>query len=117
MNRDRIQRTTVIGSILTAVAASACCIGPLILLSLGIGGAWVGALTALEPYRPWFLGIAIALIIIAGVQIWRRRRAACPVDSLCADPRGSRFYLMFFWIAVILIAIAAFSPVLAPLFY
>lgn len=33
------------------VAASACCTIPLALVSLGIGGAWIGSLTALEPYR------------------------------------------------------------------
>ena len=30
---------------LAAILASACCLGPLVLLSLGIGGAWIA---------PWF---------------------------------------------------------------
>src|SRR3546814_4499833 len=40
------------GSILGAIAASSCCILPLVLFSLGAGGAWIANLTALAPYQP-----------------------------------------------------------------
>lgn len=43
-------KSSMVAAALAAVGASACCAGPLILLSLGIGGAWIGNLTALEPY-------------------------------------------------------------------
>ena len=43
---------------LAALLASTCCLGPLVLVTLGFGGAWIGNLTALEPYRPVFLGAA-----------------------------------------------------------
>ncbi|MCB1719999.1 MAG: mercury transporter MerT, partial [Candidatus Competibacteraceae bacterium] len=33
------------GGILAALAASTCCIIPLALFSLGVGGAWIGKLT------------------------------------------------------------------------
>jgi mercuric ion transport protein len=46
------------GGIVAGVTASACCVGPLVLLLLGFGGAWIGNLTALEPYRPVFIGVA-----------------------------------------------------------
>lgn len=36
---------------LAAILASTCCLGPLILVALGFSGAWIGNLTALEPYR------------------------------------------------------------------
>ena len=36
------------GSVIGAVLASACCILPLVLFSLGIGGAWMSNLTALS---------------------------------------------------------------------
>ena len=41
------QHLIAAGGILGALAASSCCIVPLILFSLGIGGAWIGNLTAL----------------------------------------------------------------------
>jgi mercuric ion transport protein len=37
-----------------AIGASLCCVVPLVLVSLGISGAWLASLTALEPYRPLF---------------------------------------------------------------
>ena len=39
------------GGILGALLASSCCIVPLVLISLGVSGAWIGNLTALEPYK------------------------------------------------------------------
>jgi glutathione reductase (NADPH) len=43
---------------LAAVLASTCCLGPVVLLMLGISGAWIANLTLLEPYRPIFIGVA-----------------------------------------------------------
>src|SRR5260221_7710285 len=40
------------GGLLGAVAASSCCIVPLILFGLGVSGAWIGNLTRLAPYQP-----------------------------------------------------------------
>jgi MerT mercuric transport protein len=48
-------RLTALGGILGAIAASSCCIAPLVLFSLGISGAWIGNLTALAPYQPYFI--------------------------------------------------------------
>ena len=48
-------KSTLAGAVLAGIGASACCVGPLLLLSMGIGGAWIVHLTALEPYRPVFL--------------------------------------------------------------
>jgi mercuric ion transport protein len=50
------------GAIAAAVAASACCIGPLVFALLGIGGA--GFLVALEPYRPVFTVVTVGLLSI-----------------------------------------------------
>src|SRR6266481_210174 len=43
------------GGVIGAIAASSCCILPLVLFTLGISGAWIGNLTALAPYQPIFL--------------------------------------------------------------
>jgi mercuric ion transport protein len=52
----------LVAGILSAIGASICCIGPLVLLALGVGGAWIGSLTALEPYRPIFIGLTPLLL-------------------------------------------------------
>ena len=51
------------GGVVGAFLASACCIGPLVLLTLGISGAWIGNLTALEPYKPIFAVFALGFIV------------------------------------------------------
>ena len=55
-------RLTAIGGILGAIAASSCCIAPLVLFSLGISGAWIGNLTALAPYQPYFIAATLACL-------------------------------------------------------
>ena len=46
---------------LAAILASPCCLGPLLLVAVGLSGAWIGNLTRLEPYRPFFIGAAASL--------------------------------------------------------
>jgi mercuric ion transport protein len=50
---------------LAAVLSSTCCLGPLVLLMLGISGAWIANLTLLEPYRPIFTGVAVVALILS----------------------------------------------------
>ena len=50
---------------LAAILASACCLGPLVLIALGFSGAWIGNLTVLEPYRPIFIGAGRAVFRLA----------------------------------------------------
>lgn len=47
---------TLWGAVGAALAAAVCCVGPLVLISLGMTGAWVAWLGALEPY---LLGMAL----------------------------------------------------------
>ena len=68
---------------LAAILASACCLGPLVLIALGFSGAWIGNLTVLEPYRPIFIGAALVALFFA----WRRivrPTAACKPGEVCA---------------------------------
>ena len=41
------------GGLIGAVLASTCCLGPFVLLLLGVSGAWISHLTALAPYQPF----------------------------------------------------------------
>ena len=59
---ERRSRWLVAGGMLGAFLASSCCIVPLVLISLGVSGAWIGQLTALEPYKPLFLLVAIGFL-------------------------------------------------------
>jgi mercuric ion transport protein len=47
---------------LAAILASTCCLGPLVLITLGVSGAWISNLTLLEPYQPLFIGAAVVAL-------------------------------------------------------
>lgn len=111
MAQDKLANTTLIGGAVAAIAASACCLGPLVLVSLGIGGAWVSNLTMLEPYRPFFIGIALFFMIFAYCKIYNPKPSdACLPDSLCAKPETNRNYRIIFWIVSVLVLIALLYP-------
>lgn len=118
MSEVKNGRRALIGGAIAAIAASLCCVGPLVLVMLGIGGAWVGNLAVLEPFRPWFLGAAIIALFFAWKKIYRTPAAAtCTPGSLCALPQTSRVYKVLFRVVAVLVAAAFAFPYLAPLFY
>jgi mercuric ion transport protein len=101
---------------LAAVLASSCCLGPLILVTLGFSGAWIGSLAALEPYRPWFIGSAVIALFFAGRRIFRPA-AACNPGEVCALPAIRRAYKVVFGFVTGLVAVALVYPYLAHFFY
>ena len=109
------QKLAVVGGILAALGASSCCILPLVLFSLGVSGAWIGNLTALAPYQPFFIATAVAFL---GFGFWRayRRPATCSDEGSCARPGSSRVSRIGLWVAAALILAAVTFPYTAPLF-
>lgn len=105
------------GGLLGAVFASACCVGPLVLLTLGISGAWIGNLTALEPYKPVFALIALGFIGAGFRQVYFRRPTTCEPGSYCAKPSSARITQAALWIALVLVVAALTITWWAPLFY
>lgn len=107
--------TLVVGG-LAAILASTCCLGPLVLLMLGIGGAWIGNLTALEPYRPLFLSVAAAALVVSYRRIFRPA-TACQPGEVCAIPVVRTTYKALFGVVLVLLVIAAGFPFVVPYFY
>ena len=107
--------TLAIGG-LAAMLASACCLGPLILVSIGLSGAWIGQLTRLEPYRPWFLIVSVIALVFAYRRIFRPA-ADCQPGEVCAIPSVRRVYRWLFWIVAVLVLVAFGFPYVAPWFY
>ena len=101
---------------LAAILASTCCLGPLVLRSLGISGAWISNLTLLEPYRPMFIGAALIALFFAWRRLFRPA-AACKPGEVCAIPHVGATYKLLFWIVAALIVVALSFPYVAPLFY
>ena len=49
-----------VGGILAALGAASCCVIPFALFLAGVSGAWIGNLTALEPYQPIFAAVSLS---------------------------------------------------------
>ncbi len=103
------------GAVLSAFVASACCVGPLVLALLGIGG---GALLAkFEPYRPLFTVVTVALL---GAGFWLQYRKPKPVASAdgiacdCPTPRANKAGRVMLWVATVLVVGFLAFPYLAP---
>ncbi len=109
-------RGSLIAGVLAAIDASVCCVGPLVLLALGIGGTWVGSLTAMEPYRPFFIGLTLLFLglVFRGLYLVPQ---TCIPGTPCADPRTRQRQRLTFWIVAVLLLGLLAVPWLAPLFY
>lgn len=101
---------------LAAILASTCCLGPLILVTLGISGAWIGNLTLLEPYRPIFIGASLIALFFAWRSIFRPAEACAP-DQVCAIPQVRTTYKIIFGIVSALVLVAIGFPYVMPFFY
>lgn len=101
---------------IAAILASACCVGPLVLVMLGASGAWIGNLTLLEPYRPLFVGAALVALAVAWRRIYRPA-ADCKPGEVCAVPRVRTGYRVLFWVVALLVAAAIAFPYVVPWFY
>ena len=95
-------RSVLFGSLLAGLLASACCIGPLVLGVLGLGSLGLGA--ALEPYRPWFLGVTAVFLAVGFYLAYRPRpEASCAPGEACATkPSGRRNQRIILWIVTAL---------------
>ncbi len=114
--RDQTGSGALLVGGLAAILASTCCLGPLVLVALGLSGAWIGNLTRLEPYRPFFIAGALVALFFAGRRIFRPAQA-CQPGEVCAVPRTRRIYKTIFWIVSALVLVALVYPYVAKLFY
>jgi len=100
-------RAIVGASLLAAIAASLCCILPLV-FALG-GFAIVGTSAFFESLRPYFLVGTFALLGAGFYLAYRKPKHACEPGSACARPRVNRLGRIGLWIATALVvAFAAF---------
>lgn len=109
-------KTTLVGGVLAGIGASACCVGPLLLLSMGIGGAWVSHLTALEPYRPVFI---LLTVLFLGLAFWKLYLApqSCTVEGNCVASRTRKAQRILFWILLPVVLLFVAIPWILPIFY
>lgn len=110
----RHEKLLAAGGVLGALAASSCC---LVLFGLGISGAWIGNLTRLASYQPYFL---TATAGCTGVGYWLcylARKTACAKGDACARPLPNLAVTLGLILATVLVVAAVALDFLAPLFY
>ena len=110
------QRLMAAGGLLGALAASSCCILPLVLFSLGVSGAWIGNFTRLAPYQPYFIAATLGFIGYGYWLVYQSSKLACGDGAACARPLSNRLVKTGLILATILVMAALGFDFLAPLF-
>src|ERR1700719_3547002 len=110
-----IQKLLTIGGVLGALAASSCCTVPLALFGLGVTGAWIGNLTRLAPYQPFFIAATLVCLGYGYWLVWRARRPAWAEGAACSRPLPNMAVIIGLVVAALLVAAALAFDFLAPL--
>lgn len=112
---DKTTSLLGVGAVLAAIGASVCCVGPLLLLSLGIGGAWMSTLTSMETVRPFFLILTLIFIALGYRKLYLVPEN-CAEGEACAKPEVKKNQRTIFWIGSVLILLLLAFPWYAPFF-
>jgi mercuric ion transport protein len=114
-NVQRQQRLMAAGGLAGALAASSCCILPLVLFSLGVSGAWIGNFTRLAPYQPYFIAVTIGCLGYGYWLVYRSTKLPCADGDACS-PLPNRLVKTGLILASLLAVAALGFDFLAPLF-
>lgn len=102
--------------LLAGVAASTCCVGPLVLLSLGVSGSWIGNLSAMEPFRPIFIALTLVFFGLAYRRLYRRPQA-CVIGEPCTEPANLPRQRTILWVAGAFVLVVISFPWYGPLLF
>src|SRR6266852_853621 len=102
----RGQAMMAAGGVLGALAASSCCIFPLVLFGLGVSGAWIGNFTQLAPYQPYFIAAAVCFLGYGYWLVYRASKRACADGETCARPLSNRLIKTGLFLATTLVVAA-----------
>ena len=114
---DRKGNVAAAGGIIGALLASTCCIGPLVLITLGASGPWIGSLTALKAYQPVFVTLSLVFLAYGFWHVYGKSRPARVDGTDCASPTSYRIVKSALWIATALVLVSLTVDYWAPLFY
>src|SRR5258707_637316 len=104
--------SVILGAVVAAIAASACCLLPLLLGTAGAGTVGLGA--ALTPFRPYFIALSVLLLGAAFYFTYRARKA--DDDAGCCDvksARARRISRVSLWIVTVFTVAALAYPYVA----
>jgi len=114
MKTEKTSKNAAYTGLFAAVAASSCCIPPVIALIAGVGGN-ASALSWMEPFRPYLIGLAIVAIGYAWYSYLKPKKA----DDCCViDAKPKWFQTKGFLVGITLFAAVSIAfPYYAHIFY
>ena len=114
MSTEKTSKNAAYTGLFAAVAASSCCIPPVIALIAGVGGG-ASALSWMEPFRPYLIGLAIIAIGYAWYAYLKPKKE----DDCCEIDQKPKWYqTKGFLIGITLFAAVSISfPYYAHIFY
>lgn len=112
---SKAKTPATLGSAVGALLASTCCILPLLLVSLGVTGTWIGDLTVLEPYKYVISAVTAGFLATGFWIVYQKQYDECAED--CRTPTQDRFIKLVLWISTGLILISLTVDLWAPFFY
>lgn len=110
MNSPAPESASIAAGLASAFGASVCCVLPLALVTVGLGGAWVAQLRALERFAPIFIGLAIAAFGYAFYRLYLRP-APCAPATACAAPPTRRRQRIVFWTTLVMAKLLILFPI------
>ena len=104
------------GGLLGAIAASTCCVLPVILFALGISGAWISNLVSLARYKPFFIVLSLVFVGIGFWMVYFKPKISIPKvqSTSCYRPFSEKTIKIMLWFSVIIILIVFLIPYIAP---
>lgn len=114
--KPKLAAASIGAAIVAALVSSLCCIGPLALAALGLGGA--GLLVKAEAYRPCLAAVTLGLLGAGFHLTSRRRRPSGPsapgnLACDCPVPTPHRPGRVALWVATVVVAVLLAFPYLA----
>lgn len=123
MKTENASKGMIGAGLLTAIAASLCCITPVLALIAGSSGI-ASTFSWLEPARPYLIGITVLVIGFAWYQKLKPKKAevdcACEEDDLPAGKAGKPSFLKsktFLGIVTVFAAMMLAFPYYSHVFY
>ena len=115
MKRPAPESASIAAGAISALGASTCCVLPLVLVSVGVGGAWVAQLRELERFYYVFVAIALGAFGYAFYRLYLRP-VPCAPDTACAAPQVRRRQRIAFWATLVAAKALVLSPFYVPYF-
>ncbi len=116
MSTTKPSSKTWIAGLLTATVASLCCITPVLALFSGATGI-ASTFSWLEPYRPYLIGLTVAVLAFAWYQKLKPKKA--DIDCACEEDKPSFWQTKTFLgivtvLAFLLMAFPKYSHIFYP---